>query len=341
MGSKGRNDRRGHALVLLTGAAALALGAAACAQNPRPVSDPDAAQVATLSAAPLPEQQSEQTVEALKRVGVRVRQFEKAFTYVICDETYRQHEVKHFTQEDRELRSEMLFMWVPGDQVWLGARYVHTVDGKPVSDSYQRIEEALKVKGEDVAQRLRHLRDESARFNLGDIYRNFSDPTFVLLFLDPAYQDRFRFSVVGTETIAGESAQKVAFEEFARPTLITAGPTNIFSKGFVWVKEDDGTVLKTQLNLVVDATFNRAAPPMIRTSTPTGPQMTSFSGMGVASLTASIVVDYQFDPRLELWVPARMSERYDQTRPERNISGVATYTNFRRFETSVGVIMPQ
>ena len=34
-----------------------------------------------------------------------------------------------------------------------------------------------------------------------------------------------------------------------------------------------------------------------------------------------------------MWVPARMTERYETE--SRTITGEATYTNFRRFETDV------
>jgi hypothetical protein len=37
-----------------------------------------------------------------------------------------------------------------------------------------------------------------------------------------------------------------------------------------------------------------------------------------------------------MWVPARMTERYE-TEP-RTITGEATYTNFRRFETDVKLL---
>ena len=68
----------------------------------------------------------------------------------------------------------------------------------------------------------------------------------------------------------------------------------------------------------------------------------------------SITVDYRRDAKLDLWAPVRMEERYqtvvvagnagstmrDQTKFNR-IQAVATYTNFRRFETSGRIITPK
>jgi hypothetical protein len=46
-----------------------------------------------------------------------------------------------------------------------------------------------------------------------------------------------------------------------------------------------------------------------------------------------ITTIYAPDGRLKMWVPARMTERYETE--SRTITGEATYTNFRRFETDV------
>ncbi len=63
-----------------------------------------------------------------------------------------------------------------------------------------------------------------------------------------------------------------------------------------------------------------------------------------------MLVDYRRDPKLAMWVPARMEEHYhavaidnpagttDRATRFNNISGVATYRNFKRFEASGRII---
>jgi hypothetical protein len=50
-------------------------------------------------------------------------------------------------------------------------------------------------------------------------------------------------------------------------------------------------------------------------------------------LRARITAAYAPDERLGLWVPVQMKEVYETE--SRTLTGTATYTNFRRFETEV------
>ena len=52
-------------------------------------------------------------------------------------------------------------------------------------------------------------------------------------------------------------------------------------------------------------------------------------------LRARITATYAPDERLRMWVPARMTERYETE--SHTITGEATYTKFRRFETDVKI----
>ncbi len=49
--------------------------------------------------------------------------------------------------------------------------------------------------------------------------------------------------------------------------------------------------------------------------------------------------DLQKDPRLGVWVPWQMTEQYSARNGE-TITGMASYTNFRRFDASVRVLTP-
>jgi hypothetical protein len=222
----------------------------------------------------------------------------------------------------------MLFAWVPERQSWLTVRNVLMVDGASVPDSKDRLDAALSLPEPARLGRFRKLRDEGARFNIGRIYRNFNDPTLVLQFLDAEYQSRFAFSVVGAEKANGVDAWKITFTERSRPTLIQNNTTDLLSSGLVWVARSDGTVVRTNLTLK-DTTANT---------------------------TADLVVDYGRNPKIGIFVPTRMAEHYIQQHianlapsdlPSRlavaaeRIECVATYSNFRRFETSGRMVIPK
>jgi len=54
-------------------------------------------------------------------------------------------------------------------------------------------------------------------------------------------------------------------------------------------------------------------------------------------------VTYQRDRKLDMWVPARMRETYLETAAStvvERVSCEATYSNFRRFETSGRIVEP-
>ena len=272
--------------------------------------------------------------QILERVGHYVRQFEDDFAIVVSDEEYEQKDVVRSepgglrSSVARRLRSEMLFAWLPETQSWLAARHVLSVDGAPVADSKDRLDAALAEPGPDGTARIRRLRDEGARFNIGHVYRNFNDPTLVLQFLDPGYQERFTFSLLGRERANGVDTWKIAFAERGPPSLIKAPASDLLSNGLVWVGRADGAVVRTSLTLK-DATTNTRA---------------------------DIAVDYRRSPKLGIEMPVRMVESYEQqalvngaspgapqtlVAMRERIECVATYSNFRRFETSGRLVTPQ
>lgn len=270
--------------------------------------------------------------QILEGVAAYVRQFEQDFAIVLSDEDYQQKStvkpaVKGKGRTTQKIRSEMLFAWVPEQQSWLTVRNVLAVNGKPVADSKNRMDLAFNGPVSSRMTRLRRLRDEGARFNIGRIYRNFNDPTLVLQFLDPAHQGRFTFSMLGREKVNGIDTWKISFDERERPTIIQTSRSDLPSGGTVWISRSGGVVVRTSLTLRLHA----------------------------SSIRADIMVDYRQDRKLNLWVPTRMTERYVQygvapraskgtpSGPEPNeeqIDCVATYSNFRRFETSGRLIPP-
>jgi hypothetical protein len=250
----------------------------------------------------------------LKQAATYVRQFEKDFSAIVTDESYDQHVAEGaphaLSTMSRHIQSEMLFMRVPGEGLsWLSARNVLEVDGDPIADSRDRLERAIKGDRASLAERLQSVADEGARFNIGRIQRNVNDPILPLLFLDPEYQARFKFRLEKDEDLDGVRLHKLSFKERARPTIIgLARGGSLYSSGAVWLRAEDAVVVRTELG-------GRDGP-----------------------MSFTIRVEYERNPKLDMWIPARMEERYRNDKTNEQVDCLAVYTNARRFETSGRVV---
>jgi hypothetical protein len=258
--------------------------------------------------------------QLLSRAGEHVRRFEQDFALVVSDEDYEQHASGRLYTAPlhRRTRAEMLFMWLPDEAVWLTVRNVMTADGRAVPGSESRLDDVLRAAGPQRVPRLRRLVDDSARFNLGRTFRNFNYPTQVLSYLDPTVQPRFTFRLAERERISGVDAWKITYVERATPTIIQGDGADRRSRGAVWIADRDGAIVRTRLDLTIP------------------------SRQAIA--TALVEVEYEHNMKLASWVPVRMHETYLETRADtitERIGGEATYSNFRRFETSARILEPQ
>ena len=260
----------------------------------------------------------------LPRASAYVLQFENRFSVVISDEHYEQV-ARSAVSTHRTIDSEMLYIWIANDRAWLSVRNVVKVDGRPVAGSEQRLDRLLDSGAPVGIGHLRRLRDESARFNIGSIHRNFNDPLLPLRFLEPDGQARFSFSAVGDESIDHVVTHKVKFDERTRPTIIQDNGVDRPSNGVMWIA-DNGAVWRTELDVASDS------------------RLTTPSGSRVERLKGSIVVQYRQDAHLAMLVPTRMHETYRAMEfpwsvgRDEDIKCEATYSNFRRFETSVRIV---
>jgi len=257
----------------------------------------------------------------LVSAGQQVRHFEQGFALVISDEDYQQHaggRAHVDLPQHRHTRAEMLFVWLPEERVWLTVRNVVNVDGRDVAQSRDRLRSAVGEPGGERLTRLRRLVDDSARFNVGRAFRNFNYPTLALAFLDPAVQPRFTFTLAGRERVGGTDAWKINYVEHASPTVIQGDGADRISRGSVWIAIRDNVVVRTRLDLRIPGSESSAV--------------------------ATVEVDYAPDPKLAVWVPVKMKETYTEMTGStvvENIGGEATYSNFRRFETSGRIVTPE
>lgn len=258
--------------------------------------------------------------DALANAQRYVADFERTFSSIMWREQYAQedHLPRKFSTSGaqfmelagkRQIESDMLLLWIPRDRQWIAVRDVLTVDGAPPDGTAERLGAALQrpdVSLED----LRHLAAENGRFNIGQILRTFSEPTLTLLFLDERNRDRFAFKRASDERIGGRSAAVCQFEERKRPTIIRSESRDVPARGKLWIDPQTGQILQTLLEL--DDRGDR--------------------------ITAEMTVRYGAHAEFDVLVPLEMREVYKSALTGEQVLTVATYSNFRRFQTAARII---
>jgi hypothetical protein len=248
-----------------------------------------------------------------------VAEYVKGLASVVSEERYEQVVHRRMARDDawRDLRgtgspagtitisrtlvSEYLLVQLPGANDWLPFRDVFRVDGAPVRDRDERLL-TLFVKATPGSGRLAEgIRQESSRYNIGHVTRDINVPTFAFNDLASDVRSRCQWKLGGRQTLDGRPVWVLEFAEVASPTVIVDGDSgSVPARGRFWVAPGTGRIFRTQLE-------------------------TRPSGM-----TTRITVTFQEEPRLALLVPTRMEEKHSL--PAESVDGVATYTNFRRFQ---------
>jgi hypothetical protein len=273
----------------------------------------------------------------LEQAGRYVRAYQEDFAHVIASEAYVQ--TLHLPQKDelRRIDSETLSVLALPPDGWMWVRNALKVEGRAVADGQGRLDRLTK--GESITIRqLIAIRDESARFNIGHVYRNFNEPTFALRLFDPDVQPRFHFKSEGEATVAGQRALKVTFSETRHPTLVRAHDRDAALAGAAWIDVASGAIVRTTMStLLVSAAPDAEAPA-------TRPSQT----LTATETRARVEAEFARNAVVDAWVPKTMREDYAQVMvlvDGRRISGehvscLASYSNFRRFSTSAR-ILPQ
>jgi hypothetical protein len=247
------------------------------------------------------------------RASAYVAGYVGSLASVVCEERYEQHLLRVQVVDEhgslnardapvtsRVLVSDYLLVHLPGTRGWLPFRDVFSVDGTPVRDREDRLTRLFLQPGAEALHQAEQIRSESSRYNIGSAVRDTNVPTFALQFLLPEVRTRFAFRLQHPTTIDGVPVQVVAYEETARPTLITGRDgEDVQARGSLWIEATAGTVVRTRLE------------------TKSGAK------------TARIDVTFRRDPRLGIMVPADMQERHEML--DDRLLGVASYGNYRQF----------
>ena len=256
--------------------------------------------------APVSAQADQSLDQVLHRMHAYLTDDARHLPAMIATEKYEQRAGSGVRRQRRLLESDFGLIQVPGDAEWLGFREVRSVNGKPVLDSASRLAELFANPSSVAVQQARRIAVESARFNIGPIFRTINDPTMVLELLDPRHTGRMRFTKQEETTISGTRVWVVGFQETQRPTIIrTRSLQDQPAHGRAWIEPKTGRIHR------VEATIQPA--------------------LGTGNFFGTIDVTFAHDARMGFAVPARMTERYTNMNLDVVSSGEATYANYRRF----------
>ena len=255
--------------------------------------------------------------ELRQRAGAYVEDFIGKFSTVVSEERFLQESSglpsvsgsgtnQKFdvpTPGRREIQSDFLFVRRQASDDWITFRDAFEVDGRAVRDRGDRLVKLLATPTLDNQALARKLVLESSRYNLDPGLRSVNDPILALVFLQPKYQPRFRFTRGARDRKAGEDVWIVNYQEVERPTLIrTIGGANgngdAPARGRVWIDRGTGRVLRSEVSVN----------------------------------TSHIETTFAWDEGLQVAVPVEMRDSYNTGRIGYRVT--ASYSRFRRFGVS-------
>ena len=255
----------------------------------------------------------------LERTAAYVAEYEARLAGIVAEEHYRQNVTRLSpapgqrmppTPQQRALKSDVLLVRTEGEDRWVQFRDVFEVDGRPVRDRDQRLFKLFIEPASGSRAAAEAISAESARFNIGPLWRTVNVPILALVFFEARHQPQFRHrrmkagNLRDLADLARESdIWAIDYRETASRTLIRGlSDRNVRSNGVMWVDATNGRVLRTEME------------------------------SGNSDVRAKIVVTYRTEPGLDLFVPGEMKEGYILPRTMTRIEGSARYSRFRQFK---------
>jgi len=192
----------------------------------------------------------------------------------------------------------------PDTQALVPFRDVIQVDGIMVRDREARLAKLFLTESADAMSRAERIREEGARYNLGNMRSTLGNPVLALGVLQQSYQPRFRFSLAKEDRTFGPAVTVIDYKEVGTPAMIRGeAGRDLLAHGRLWVDSATGRVLKTELQV---------EQPAVR---------------------AIVTTTFQAEEKTGIAVPLEMREQY--TFPNGNrVNTVANYGRFRRFDVS-------
>jgi len=248
------------------------------------------------------------TVKALVAAASKyVVKYQQEFAYLLADESYTQTTINAGGQaQNRVLRSELFLTYLPADNEWVAVRDVLNVDGAPTAGREDL--RTLLAKRSDVRGVISEVVARNAQYNIGQVIRNFNEPTLPLLLLGAKRVNEVQFERKELTLDGAVMLATLGFTERGRPTLVRGPKGSMPGKGEIVIEADTGVVRRTTFEL-------------------------SHDGFKVKLST-----EYAKDKVLGLWLPAVLTERYEiDTDVHEVVVGQATYSNYRRFDVTTRI----
>lgn len=264
--------------------------------------------ISAVSAAPDQSAQPNTSLKALvSAASTYVARYEQDFAFLIADESYSQTRTDAGGgAENRLLRSEFFLTFLPADNEWVSVRDPVEVDGAPVTGRGDL--RALLSKGGEIRGLIAEVVARNARYNIGQVTRNFNEPTLPLLLLEAKRVNEVKFERRAVSHEGDVVLATLAFLERGRPTLVRGPEGSLPAKGEITLEAGTGIVRRTTFEL--DRT----------------------------GVKVKLITDYALDKKLGLWLPTVFTERYDTTSPSTEVVMCeATYSNYRRFDVTARI----
>ena len=240
--------------------------------------------------------------------------YEPKLSALVADEDFRQ-ETPPLTSIMvrpnllRRLESEVAFARLPGETTWLGFRRVRKIDGKDIVNTQPSLVALLSLGPSDRLAQAQLLVMQSSEHHLG-LPRTINMPNLPLELLQAKYRNRFRVTREGNGRIRGRQVIELQFTELTAPGIVVYGERDdLLSRILVSIDPTTGAIIRARVRFAADRI--RYEP--------------------------GIDVEFEEHRQLGLLVPTRMDETFLIHFGAAG-TGRATYSNFRRFQTSARIV---
>jgi hypothetical protein len=244
----------------------------------------------------------------LERLDSYLEKYESELSTVVADEELIQEtDGRLVSRMTRRLHSEIAFVRLPAGLEWLGFRNVQRLDGKPLI-GVKPLAELLATTSADGLKQASILVNESAKYNLGNP-RTTNMPNLPLELLNRKYRHRYNTSYTGRSQLRGHATDEVELVEIGEDPIIYNEGRQMKTRVRAWIDPSSGALWRAEVEMRVPG--DRRNPTWLR-------------------------VDFAPEKGLQIMVPVAMRERFNWVADTG--TSVATYTNFRRFQTSARIV---
>ena len=244
----------------------------------------------------------------LEKLDGYLDRYETELSAVVADEELIQEtEGRMLRRMNQRLHSEIAFLRLPGGLEWMGFRRVHTINGKPLTGT-RTLAEVLAITSDDALKQASILVDESARYNLGNP-RTINMPNLPLELLGHKYRHRYEVSHKGRSKMHGHATDELELVEIGDTPIVYNEGRQLKTRVRAWIDVGSGALWRAEVELKVPG--DNRSPTWLR-------------------------VDFALDKALQIMVPVQMRERFNSIADTG--TSLATYTNFRRFQTSARIV---